>query len=170
MKNIRVFIIIFLILMLISNCAISPKYRSSGVNPSIYEENTLGTVNLEELKKEPSLQTVTGISSWYGPNFHGNLTANGEIFDMNKVSAAHRDFPTGTWLRVTNLKNNLKLIVRVNDRGPFVPEQPNRILDLSKKAAEELKFINEGLADVKIEVLRWGDNKYKRKKYLINYH
>jgi rare lipoprotein A len=97
--------------------------------------------------------TIEGVSSWYGEEFDGKQTSNGEIFDKNKMSAAHKDFPLGTWLRVTNLKNNRTIIVKVNDRGPFIE---GRILDLSKKAADELGFLIEGLAKVRIEVLRWG--------------
>ena len=72
---------------------------------------------------------------------------------MNKVSAAHKDFPLGTWIRVTNKSNNRSIIVRINDRGPYIGK---RILDLSKRAAELLDFVNAGLTEVKIEVLRWG--------------
>ncbi len=75
---------------------------------------------------------------------------------MNKLSAAHKEFPLGSWIRVTNFKNNRKVILRVNDRGPFIE---GRILDLSKKAAEELDFLIDGLAEVKIEVLSWGARK-----------
>lgn len=93
----------------------------------------------------------TGIASWYGPGFHGKKTANGEIFDQNKISAAHRTLPMPSIVRVTNLENGRVLEkVRINDRGPFAG---NRIIDLSKKAAEELNFINTGIAKVKVEIL-----------------
>ena len=92
-----------------------------------------------------------GIASWYGPGFHGKKTANGEIFDQNKVSAAHRTLPMPSIVRVTNLDNGKVLPkVRVNDRGPFAG---NRIIDLSKKAAQELGFVNTGIAKVKVEIL-----------------
>ncbi len=92
-----------------------------------------------------------GIASWYGPGFHGKQTANGEIFDQNKVSAAHRTLPMPSIVRVTNLDNGKVLPkVRVNDRGPFAG---NRIIDLSKKAAQELGFVNTGIAKVKVEIL-----------------
>ena len=92
-----------------------------------------------------------GIASWYGPGFHGKKTANGEIFDQNKVSAAHRTLPMPSVVRVTNLDNGKVLPkVRVNDRGPFAG---NRIIDLSKKAAQELGFVNTGIAKVKVEIL-----------------
>ncbi len=92
-----------------------------------------------------------GIASWYGPGFHGKKTANGEIFNQNKISAAHRTLPMPSIVRVTNLDNGKVLErVRVNDRGPFAG---NRIIDLSKKAAEELDFVNMGTAKVKVEIL-----------------
>ena len=92
-----------------------------------------------------------GIASWYGPGFHGKKTANGEIFDQNKVSAAHRTLPMPSIVKVTNLDNGKVLPkVRVNDRGPFAG---NRIIDLSKKAAQELGFVNTGIAKVKVEIL-----------------
>ena len=92
-----------------------------------------------------------GIASWYGPGFHGKKTANGEIFNQNKISAAHRTLPMPSIVKVTNLDNGKVLErVRINDRGPFAG---NRIIDLSKKAAEELGFINLGTAKVKVEIL-----------------
>ena len=91
-----------------------------------------------------------GLASWYGKAFQGRTTASGEDFDMNDLTAAHRDLPLGTLLRVTNLRNHLSVIVRVNDRGP-VPE--DRIIDLSYAAAQQLSFENRGLAQVKLEVL-----------------
>lgn len=92
-----------------------------------------------------------GFASWYGPGFHGKTTANGEIFDQNKISAAHRTLPLPSIVKVTNLENGKVLSkVRINDRGPFVK---NRILDLSKKAAKELGFLKRGVAKVRVEIL-----------------
>ena len=92
-----------------------------------------------------------GIASWYGPGFHGKKTANGEIFDQNEISAAHRTLPMPSIVRVTNLENGKILEnIRVNDRGPFAG---NRIIDLSKKAAQELDFINSGVAKVRVEIM-----------------
>ena len=103
-----------------------------------------------------------GIASWYGPGFHGKKTANGEIFDQNMVSAAHRTLPMPSVVRVTNLDNGKVLPkVRINDRGPFAG---NRIIDLSKKAAQELGFMNTGIAKVKVEIL---ENE-SRKHALVN--
>ncbi|MEK9685111.1 MAG: septal ring lytic transglycosylase RlpA family protein [Rhodospirillaceae bacterium] len=94
--------------------------------------------------------TETGIASWYGPNFHGRKTANGEIFDMNLVSAAHRTLPMPSIVRVTNLKNGRALRIRVNDRGPFAH---GRIIDLSRRAAQLLGFIRQGTVPVRVEIL-----------------
>ncbi len=90
----------------------------------------------------------TGIASWYGPNFHGKKTANGEIYDMNGLSAAHTTLPLPSLVRVTNLGNGRSIIVRVNDRGPFVG---NRLIDMSKSAAQELGFIRQGTARVRVQ-------------------
>ncbi len=79
-----------------------------------------------------------GIASWYGPKFHGKLTANGEIFNQYKLTAAHKTLPIPSAVKVTNLKNNKSLIVRINDRGPFVND---RIIDLSYQSAKKLKLL-----------------------------
>ncbi len=92
----------------------------------------------------------TGIASWYGPQFNGNYTANGEIFDMNELTAAHRTLQMPSIVRVTNLENGRSLIVRVNDRGPY---KRGRVMDVSKRAAELLGFKNKGTAKIRIELL-----------------
>ena len=95
-------------------------------------------------------QIEVGTGSWYGPGFHGKLTANGEIFDQNKLTAAHRTLPLPSTIAVTNLANNRSLILRVNDRGPYIE---GRIVDVSKRAAQILGFEKEGLATLQLEVL-----------------
>ncbi len=105
----------------------------------------------------------TGISSWYGPKFHGKPTANGETFDMNQVSAAHRTLPLPSLVRVTNLENGRSLVVRVNDRGPFAH---GRILDMSKRGAQLLGFEKQGTARVKVELLK--DQSLALKNSLVN--
>jgi rare lipoprotein A len=94
---------------------------------------------------------ATGTASWYGKELHGKKTANGEVFDWQGISAAHRTLPLGTIVRVTNLDNSKSIKVRINDRGPFIP---NRILDLSYGAAKELDFVSHGTARVRIESLK----------------
>ena len=93
-----------------------------------------------------------GIASWYGPGFHGNLTANGETYDMYDVSAAHKTLPFGTVVRVIELDTGRSIVVRINDRGPFVE---GRIIDLSKGAAEELGIVDKGITKVGLRVVRW---------------
>lgn len=89
-----------------------------------------------------------GIASWYGDQFHGRMTANGEIFDKESISAAHTTLPIPSYARVTNLANRRSIIVRVNDRGPF---HSNRIIDLSARAADMLGFRHNGIARVRVE-------------------
>lgn len=91
---------------------------------------------------------VTGIGSWYGEQFHNRRTSNGEVFDMDLPSAAHKTLPLPSLVEVTNLDNGRKMIVRVNDRGPFVDD---RIIDLSKAAAEELGYRRQGVARVRVK-------------------
>jgi len=92
--------------------------------------------------------SAVGLASWYGDDFHGRYTANGEVFDMNSISAAHPTLPLPSYVRVTNLANNLSIIVRVNDRGPYTG---GRLIDLSVKTAQLLDFHGQGLARVKVE-------------------
>jgi rare lipoprotein A len=92
----------------------------------------------------------TGIASWYGEDFHGKKTANGETYDMHAMTAAHRTLPFSTRVRVTNLDNGNKTEVRINDRGPFVP---GRIIDLSRSGAKELGMLGAGTARVVVEAV-----------------
>ena len=89
-----------------------------------------------------------GLASWYGDDFHGRLTANGEVFDMGSLTAAHPTLPMPCYARVTNLSNGKSLVVRVNDRGPY---HGNRLIDVSNKAAELLEFKGNGVAHVRVE-------------------
>lgn len=101
--------------------------------------------------------TASGIASWYGPDFHGKKTSNGEIYNMNAMTAAHKTLPMNTMVRVTNLGNGAQTTVRINDRGPFVA---GRIIDLSKAAATSIGMIGTGTARVKLEVVGfYGDGK-----------
>jgi rare lipoprotein A len=101
-----------------------------------------------------ALLTLEGVVSYYAHDFHGKETSNGETFNMNNLTAAHRTFPFGTKVKVTNLENNKSVIVRVNDRGPFVV---GRIMDLSMGAAKEIDLIKTGTTRARLEVLQWGD-------------
>ena len=100
-------------------------------------------------------KTFVGLASFYGPGFHGEETANGEIFNQRAMTAAHRTLPLGTVVRVTNLENGRSVVVRINDRGPYGRNhRRGTIIDVSKGAAERLRFIRDGLVKVRVEVLR----------------
>jgi rare lipoprotein A len=114
-------------------------------------------------KEEPNYSKV-GSASWYGDAFHGRLTANGEIYDMTHLTAAHPTMPLPSYARVTNQKNGASVIVRVNDRGPFAH---GRIVDLSKRAAEMLDYKHAGVAKVKVEYLGRAPLHGKDDQYLL---
>jgi rare lipoprotein A len=94
--------------------------------------------------------TEKGIASWYGHPYHGRRAANGEIYDMEKLTAAHRTLPFDTWVRVRNLKNQRAVDVRIQDRGPFID---GRIIDLSRAAARQIEMIGPGLAEVRLTII-----------------
>lgn len=122
----------------------------------------LPTTNAEEISLETKLPSVdpklvdyvdlgTMKASWYGPGFHGRKTANGEKFDQMSYTAAHKSLRFGTLLKITNPKNGKSIVVRINDRGPYIE---GRDLDLSKAAAHELGLIRKGVARLKVEELK----------------
>ena len=141
-------------------CTSDPRYHSQKQpRPSSKKEKSK-TKKKKKAKtsiKKSKKKVLRGISSYYGPKFHGKLTANGEIFDMYGVTAAHKELPFNTVVRVTNENNGKSLIIRINDRGPYVD---NRILDCSFGAAKKLGFVVAGTAPVKVEIIEWGDGKY----------
>jgi peptidoglycan lytic transglycosylase len=92
----------------------------------------------------------TGIASWYGPGFHGNRTANGEVYDQNGLTAAHKTLPMPSMVRVTNLENGRSIEVRVNDRGPF---EAGRVIDMTRRGAQLLGFIEQGTARVRVDIM-----------------
>jgi rare lipoprotein A len=101
----------------------------------------------------------SGTASWYGEDFHGRRTANGETYDMNALTAAHTTLPMPTIVRVTNLDNGRSVVVRINDRGPFAE---GRIIDMSRAGARELGFERNGLARVRVAVLREASLRLKQ--------
>lgn len=124
---------------------------SSPAPPSVYKVGQ--PYQIEGIWYYPKVDyaySETGIASWYGPGFHGKATANGEIFDQNDLTAAHRTLPLPSMVRVTNLDNGRSITVRVNDRGPF---EGGRIIDLSRRAAQLLDFERQGTAKVLVEIL-----------------
>lgn len=142
-------------------CSSSPRFVEKEKTGGKTESNSSPTPSPEPEKSVRSstgkiLLTLEGVASYYAHDFHGKLTSNGETFDMNALTAAHRTFPFGTKIRVTNLENNLAVMVRVNDRGPF---KEGRMIDLSLGAAKEINLVKTGTARVKLEVLEWGDGK-----------
>jgi rare lipoprotein A len=106
-------------------------------------------------------EVFRGVASWYGPDFHGKLTANGEIYNMYDYTAANKIMPLGTIVKVTNLNNNKSVVVRINDRGPFVKD---RIIDLSYAAGKKIGIDRTGTAPVEIVVLKTPQVKIKPKK------
>ena len=94
-----------------------------------------------------------GIASWYGEDFHGRPTSSGEIYNMYDLTAAHKLMPLGTIAKITNLENDQSVVVKINDRGPFID---GRIIDLSYSAATEIGMMEKGLSRVEIKVLKWG--------------
>ena len=101
-------------------------------------------------EKPKVTKSISGAASWYGGKFHGRLTANGERYDMHDLTAAHKTLPFGTKVRVTNSANGKSVVVRINDRGPFVA---GRTIDLSRGAATAVGMLNSGVAKVKLDVL-----------------
>ena len=95
--------------------------------------------------------TQTGVASWYGEPYHGRKAASGEVYDMERLTAAHRAWPFDTWVRVRNLDNGRTVSVRITDRGPFIDK---RIIDLSRAAAREIHMIGPGTARVKLQVIK----------------
>ena len=99
---------------------------------------------------DPNGYRAEGQASYYGARHHGNKTASGERFDQHALTAAHRSLPFGSLVRVTNLRNDKSVVVRINDRGPYARK---RIIDLSKKAAEQLGMLRDGIAPVRVQQL-----------------
>ena len=134
-----------------------PEFSYSSLSASSRQHSVLqvnGSEQLKDIAQQEGLfpsflnKVKQGVASWYGPGFHGKKTATGEIFDMNAMTAAHKTLPIPSYARVTNLENNRSIIVRINDRGPYVG---NRELDLSYAAAKNLDLDQEGLGDIEIK-------------------
>jgi rare lipoprotein A len=136
-------------LLVVASCASSRRFTnaSGSATPGATSSSASSASNGK------ALLTLEGVASYYAHDFHGRLTSNGETYDMHGLTAAHRTFPFGTKLRVTNLENGLSVIVRINDRGPFVE---GRIIDLSLGAAQAIQSVQAGTVKVRLEVLEWG--------------
>jgi len=156
MRN-KIFSIIILFLLL--SCTASPRFNTQGAGNSSKKTTNILLSSSRKINKNKYKSELRGFTSWYGPNFHGKLTANGEVFDQYGLTAAHRTLPLNTVVRVTNLDNGKRLILRINDRGPFVDEH-KRILDCSYGAAKKLGFLDQGTARIEISIIELGDNQY----------
>jgi|GEM_PF-1073690 len=110
----------------------------------------------KHLSKDAWKDEMEGIASWYGDEFNGRLTANGEVYDMYKFTAAHKTLPLGTVVKVHNLENGMTVEVRINDRGPYVK---GRIIDLSRTAGRAVGMREAGTAQVKLEIVKWPEGK-----------
>jgi len=155
--------LVFVFAMVITGCAGRKPLSASAPPPMAPTATPPGTA--EKAKRAtassegPSDQSVgayieEGNASWYGAPFHGRRASNGEVYDMNKMKAAHRTMAFGTVVRVTNLTNGKTAVVRITDRGPFVE---NRIIDLSMAAAKEIESIGPGVVPVRLEVISGND-------------
>ncbi|MBD3275949.1 MAG: septal ring lytic transglycosylase RlpA family protein [Candidatus Marinimicrobia bacterium] len=160
------FVVLFLTFVVFLSCTPSPRFTSTPEStPSPRPANRAPSTSADR-EAPPKLSTnfrigqmFVGIASYYGTKYHGRLTANGEVYDMYGITAAHKTLPFNTVVRVKNLKNNRELLVRINDRGPFIK---GRILDLSYGAARKLDMITDGTGRVSIEIVELGDNLYAR--------
>lgn len=132
----------------------SPSAYSPFLNAKAYKHPTMNPYSIAGIRYYPQDVSVgnkfSGNASWYGPDFHGKLTSNGETYNMYDNTAAHKTLPMNTVVKVTNNKNGLTTIVRINDRGPFID---TRIIDLSNTAAKKIQMLEAGTAPVTIEVL-----------------
>lgn len=129
--------------------ALSPKSEAwSPARPPAY----LGPLPMVHQTVHQTPRGEVGLASWYGMDHQGNLTASGEQFDKNRLTAAHRSLPLGTTVRVTNLENLESTLLKINDRGPGIT---GRVIDLSWAAANELGFVETGLARVEIDVVSY---------------
>ena len=146
--------LILALCIIFADCTNSPRYGGS-----IGTSKKSNPRSLKTAKRVPKV--ITGVSSFYGTDFHGKLTANGEVYDMYGLTAAHKTLPLNTIVRVTNLANNKSLILRINDRGPYIK---GRILDCSYGAAKKLDFLLQGTTKVRLEIIEVGDNKYMKHK------
>jgi len=138
--------------IVILGCSSSPRFIDKEASHSKPQKPTVNS-GIKNQNTQKVLLSLEGIASFYSEDFHGKLTSNGEIYDMNALTAAHRTFPFGTKVRVINLENNKSVVVRINDRGPF---HESRIIDLSYGAAKTLDIVQSGTASVRLEVLEWG--------------
>lgn len=144
-----------LITLLLIFAGFNAESQKSKIDDQFTELNNSGKVEVayEDTLSIKYIDAKTIRATWYGPGFHGNLTSSGEVFDQEAFTAAHRTLPFGTMVRVTNLKNDKSVIVKINDRGPGSLYLD---LDLSKGAARELDMLLAGVAELKMEIVQFS--------------
>lgn len=152
MRSLKHVLLYVVTLMFLISCGATRRASNTG------DASSPVTTSTSSLPTKKGQLIETGVASWYGPNFNGRLTANGETFDMNGISAAHRTLPFNSEVIVVNEDNGKSIRVRINDRGPFAKD---RIIDLSKGAAQAVDMIGPGTANVKLYLVK-GDLKNSR--------
>jgi rare lipoprotein A len=149
------FPIYLLILLILAGCSSTAKYKTNSNRYSGYTRgygNTVTKTTTTNQQKFHQGEVLYLVTSYYGKKFHGHPTSNGEVFDMNKFTCAHKELPFNTKLRVTNEANMKSVVVRVNDRGPFIP---GRDLDISYAAAQKIGLTASGVKKLKVEILEY---------------
>lgn len=147
-----------LVLILFTACSSTVRYQKVRYEAD-QEEKVVSDVKIAselDVTDDEVLETQTGVASFYADKYDGRPTYSGEIYDMNGLSAAHPSYRMGTIVRVTNLYNNKTVTIPINDRMPF---RPDRIIDLSYGVAVALDMVTDGIVDVKVEVLKWGEGR-----------
>jgi len=143
--------------MLLVGCSSSPRFYSDN-SSRIKKENKRTFTSEESIidtlhNLSNAIESVTGFASFYADDFDGKKTSNGETYNMYELTAAHKTYPFNTMIRVVNLANNRSVIIRINDRGPFIE---GRIIDLSLGAATQLGMDKTGIQKVRLEIIEWG--------------
>jgi|WetSurMetagenome_2_1015567.scaffolds.fasta_scaffold168181_3 rare lipoprotein A len=139
-----------LLLIIFTSCSSTKRFTSDNTS------SASGTRYRNFPKESKALETAIGIASFYSSEFHGKKTSSGEQYNMYDLTAAHKTYPLGSKIRLTNIENNKSVIVRINDRMPLYNK---RMIDISYRAAKELGMLKSGLAKVIVEVLKWGDER-----------
>jgi rare lipoprotein A (peptidoglycan hydrolase) len=158
--KLKTFLLLLIILILTTSCSSAIRFSSSTFKEKSQKDNLNKSESIRNNKSDiignndnnnnVDNEVMHGYASYYGEQFDGKMTSSGEIYNMDDLTAAHQTLEFGTKVLVTNLKNHRKVVVRINDRGPFVE---GRIIDLSKAAAEVLDMIQDGVVEVELKIL-----------------
>lgn len=153
MKKLHTTLIATLALFMLTGCTLSITFQGLENGGGGTASTAPSTPKTTPTKKAASKNVLYGKASYYGKKFHGRKTANGERFSMWQLTAAHKTLPFGTKCRVTNLDTGKSVVVRINDRGPFVK---GRVIDLSKKAMADIGGVQKGVVPVRIDIISYG--------------